>query len=409
MPITFAAAILAALSMAGLPPFIGFMAKEEIYYAIAHPDAWSIVLTVLAIIGNALMLVIGAAVALNPFLGPEVKTPKHAHEGPVLLWLGPVILAAIGLISAIFATYTNHAFISPMASAVAGSPVDAHAAIVFHVGIPLGLSVVTIGLGILIYQRLPRARLSMALLLGKIGWGPDKGFDQFIAGLVRLSTVVTRFLQNGRLEAYMTTVFLVFGVSIWVSLIAFDELPDWPAPGEITFYEAGIFLLAFVGLLAVIYARDRLTAIVSLGIQGFSVAVIFILFGAPDLAFTQFMVETLSVVILALVMTRLTLNKTDHRPLMEKSFDFAVAFIAGSAFTALLLAVLQTPFDPTLSEFFANYSRTIAHGRNIVNVIIVDFRGLDTLGEIAVVMIAGLGIITLIRVKGRRPRAEADE
>ena len=178
-------------------------------------------------------------------------------------------------------------------------------------------------------------------------------------------------------------------------------------PEALSFYEAGIFLLALIGLLAVIYAQDRLIAIVSLGIQGFSVAVIFILFGAPDLAFTQFMVETLSVVILALVMTRLTLHKTDHRPFFEKSFDFVVALIAGSAFTALLLAVIEVPFDPRLSEFFAEYSRVIAHGRNIVNVILVDFRGLDTMGEIAVVMIAGLGIIALIRVKGRKPRSRS--
>jgi len=241
--------------------------------------------------------------------------------------------------------------------------------------------------------------------LRTIGWGPDQGFDQFIAGIVRFSAFATRFLQNGRMEAYMTTVFLVFGLSVWASLIYFDELPQWRMPEALSFYEGGIFLLALVGLLTVIYAQDRLTAIVSLGIQGFSVAVIFILFGAPDLAFTQFMVETLSVVILALVMTRLTLHKTDHRPFLEKSFDFAVAVIAASAFMVLLLAVIEVPFDPRLSEFFIEYSRTIAQGRNIVNVILVDFRGIDTLGEIAVVMIAGLGILALIRVKARKTRS----
>lgn len=409
MPITFAAAALAGLSMAGLPPFIGFMAKEEIYSAIAKPDAWPIMITVLTIFGNALMLVIGAAVAVLPFLGKEVETPKHAHEGPALLWLGPVVLSVAGLLSALFSNYTNHAFISPMASAVSGAGVTAHAAIALHFGVPLTLSVVTILLGCLIFWKLEKARFAMAILLHKIGWGPDHGFDQFISGLVIISTKITRFIQNGRMEAYMTTVFLVFGISVWTSLIAFGEIPSLPRPSGLSFYESGIFLLAFVGLLAVIYAEDRLTAIISLGIQGFAVAVIFILFGAPDLAFTQFMVETLSVVILALVMTRLTLNKTDHRPFLEKSFDFGVALIAGSAFTALLVAVVQVPFNPELSEFFAAYSRTIAHGRNIVNVIIVDFRGLDTLGEIAVVMIAGLGIIALIRVKGRQPRKEVGE
>ncbi len=409
MPITFFAAALAALSMAGIPPFIGFMAKEEIYYAIAKPDAWSLAITALTIFGNALMLVIGAAVAILPFMGEKVETPKHAHEGPILLWVGPIVLAITGLFIAIFSTYTNHAFISPMATAIAGNDVSAKAAIVFHVGVPLTLSIVTILLGCLIFWKLEKARFAMAVLLKAIGWGPDHGFDQFITGVVKGSTFVTRYLQNGRMEAYMTTVFLVFGISVWASLIIFGEVPDWPSPVGLSFYEISIFLLAFIGLLAVIYAEDRLTAIISLGIQGFAVAVIFILFGAPDLAFTQFMVETLSVVILALVMTRLTLNKTDHRPFYEKSFDFVVALIAGSAFTALLLAVVQVPFNAELSEFFAAYSRTIAHGRNIVNVIIVDFRGLDTLGEIAVVMIAGLGIIALIRVKGRQPRQEGSK
>lgn len=407
MPITFAAAALAALSMAGLPPFVGFMAKEEIYYAIAKPDAWSIVITVLTIFGNALMLVIGAAVAVLPFLGNKVETPKHAHEGPVLLWLGPLVLAITGLASALFSGFTNANFISPMSSAIAGQSITSKAAIVFHPGVPLTLSVVTIALGLAIFWKLTTSRLLMAAMLRAIGWGPDHGFDQFIAGVIRLSAWVTRFLQNGRMEAYMTTVFLVFGVSVWSSLLYFGELPHWRMPGALSFYEAGIFLLAFIGLLSVIYAQDRLVAIVSLGIQGFSVAVIFILFGAPDLAFTQFMVETLSVVILALVMTRLTLHKTDHRPFLEKSFDFAVALTAGSAFTVLLLAVIEVPFDPRLSEFFAEYSRVIAHGRNIVNVILVDFRGLDTMGEIAVVMIAGLGIIALIRVKGRKPRSRS--
>ncbi|WP_075995817.1 putative monovalent cation/H+ antiporter subunit A [Salaquimonas pukyongi] len=408
MPITFAAAALAALSMAGLPPFVGFMAKEEIYAAIAAGDPWPLAITALTVVGNALMLVIAAAVAILPFLGKSVKTPKHAHEGPVLLWLGPVVLAVCGLVSAVLSGKTNHLIISPMSSAVAGSEVHAHAAIALHIGIPLLLSVITIALGVVLFLQLSRSRDAMAAALRGIGWGPDHGFDQFMKGLVSGSAAITRVIQNGRLEGYMTTVFFVFGAAVWFSLYTYGELPDFPQFVAPTFYEAGIFLLALLGLGAVIYAHDRLTAIVSLGIQGFSVAVIFILFGAPDLAFTQFMVETLSVVILALVMTRLTLNKTDHRPFGEKSFDITVASIAGSGFAVLMLAVLQVPFDPRLSEFFSAYSRVVAHGRNIVNVIIVDFRGLDTLGEIAVVMIAGLGIIALIRVKARQPRSEAE-
>lgn len=166
--------------------------------------------------------------------------------------------------------------------------------------------------------------------------------------------------------------------------------------------------IAVIGLVAVVLAQDRLTAIVSLGIQGFSVAVIFLLYGAPDLAFTQFMIETLAVVILALVMTRLRLSPSDHRPFRETLPDAAIALACGLGATLLLLKVTEGPFNAALSDFFNQYSKTIAHGANVVNVIIVDFRGTDTLGEIAVVMIAALAILSLVRLRAGSLRPIAD-
>lgn len=406
MPVTFAAACLAALSMAGLPPLIGFLAKEEIYAAIAGPDAWSVAITLVAIAGNALMLVIGAAVALKPFLGTRPASLGAVHEGPVLLWLGPVVLGLLGLASALAYGVSNHYIFSPIASAAAGAPVIAHGALALHPGIPLTLSAVTVALGALVYWRLDMARLIVAIVLARIGWGPDKGFDQAVSGIVGLAARVTRIVHGGRLDVYMMAVFLTVACVLIVPMVVFDELPDFPVALTLTFYEWGVVAIAVIGLIAVMIANDRLTAIVSLGIQGFAVALIFMLFGAPDLSFTQFMVETLSVVILALVMTRLTLHKADHRPTHAKIVDGAISLAAGAGFGLLLLAVTQVPFDASLSQFFAENSRTIAHGRNIVNVIIVDFRGLDTLGEIAVVMIAGLSILALIRIRVRRPRVK---
>ena len=177
-------------------------------------------------------------------------------------------------------------------------------------------------------------------------------------------------------------------------------MPDFPA---LAFYEWTVIAIAVIGLGAIIQAKDRLTAIVSLGIQGFAVALLYMLLGAPDLSFTQFMVETLSVVILALVITRLRLSPSDHRPAGQKLLDFAISLACGAGFGLLLLKVVQLPFDRTLTAFFNAHAKVDAHGRNIVNVIIVDFRGMDTLGEIAVVMIAGLAILALVRI--RVPRA----
>ncbi|KKX28097.1 putative monovalent cation/H+ antiporter subunit A [Rhizobium sp. LC145] len=409
MPVTFAAGLLAALSMGGLPLFFGFLAKEEIYYALAHGDPRSIMFTTVAVIGNALMFAVAFAVGLKPFIGKHVETPKHAHEGPVLLWLGPVVLAVLGLLAGLISAPAHLYVSSPMASAVKGAPVTIDISTVPHIGLPLLLSIVTVLFGILVYLRIDSARAAMVRLLAALGPGPDRGFDHFVSGLVRLAVSVTRFVQPGRLEVYITASFILVALALLLPLFLFGELPDMPAwPRDALIQEYAFLAIALIGLFAVLKAADRLTAIVSLGIQGFAVAVLFLLFGAPDLSFTQFMVETLSVVILALVMTRLRLSPRDHRPRGQMLFDATIAIACGLGFALLLLKATQAPFNNALTEFFNAYSKVIAHGANVVNVIIVDFRGTDTLGEIAVVMVTGLAVLALIRIRVGGTRRLAD-
>ncbi|WP_412051662.1 putative monovalent cation/H+ antiporter subunit A [Hoeflea sp. Naph1] len=403
MPITFVAAMIAAVSMGGLPPMFGFLAKEEVYAALWAADAWSLFFVAVAVIGNGLMFVAGFVVAIKPFFGPVVKTPKHAHEGPILLWLGPLTLGIVALVGALASPFAHHLFTSPMTSAVVGEPETVTISLIPHIGMPLALSLVTIVFGIVVYRLFDRARDMVARVLAAFGWGPDRGFDQFIFGLVRFSSSITRVLQPGRLDIYMTVTFIMIAIAFLGPMAWYGEWPSMPVwPKDAQFHELVVIAIAFIGILAVINAKDRLTAIVSLGIQGFAVALIFMLFGAPDLSFTQFMVETLAVVILALVMTRLKLTAVDHRPTREKVSDMSVALACGTGFALYLLAVTQQPFNSYLSDFFSAYSKVVAHGANVVNVIIVDFRGTDTLGEIAVVMVTGLAILSLIRI--RTPR-----
>ncbi|UNK37213.1 putative monovalent cation/H+ antiporter subunit A [Shinella sp. H4-D48] len=404
MPITFLAALVAALSMGGLPPFFGFLAKEEIYAALAGGNARAIAFTSAAVIGNALMFAVAFAVALKPFLGNAVATPKQAHEGPALLWIGPVLLAVTGLAIGIFSGLAHALMTSPLASAISGTAQTVTISAVPHAGIALYLSLLTVAIGVAVFLKLNAARGAADRLIEDIGWGPDRGFDQAMRGLVRFSTRVARFTQPGLMEIYMTATFVVVALALLVPPAVYGEWPRAPVwPADMPFHELAVMVLAALGIAAVLMARNRLTAIVALGIQGFCVAMLFLLFGAPDLAFTQFMIETLSVVILALAMTRLKLTPRDHRPLREKIPDAVIAIACGLGFALFLLRVTQARFDTALTDFFNLYSKTIAHGANVVNVIIVDFRGTDTLGEIAVVMVTGLAILSLIRVrKGRR-------
>lgn len=400
MPITFVAALLAALSMGGLPLFFGFLAKEEIYYALEGGNLRALLFTVVAVTGNALMFAIAFAVGLKPFIGKAGDTPKHAHEGPPLLWIGPVVLAALGLFAGLFSTLAHRFVSTPMASAVEGVATPVTISTIPHVGVPLFLSLVTVALGILVYLQLTRARALMVRVLDAIGPGPDRAFDAIMSGLVRLSAVITRIAQPGRLEIYVTATFVFLALTLLVPPFLYGELPAVPLwPTDVALHEWAFVAIALIGLVAVLMASNRLTAIVSLGIQGFAVAVIFLLFGAPDLSFTQFMVETLSVVILALAMTRLRLSPSDHRPIRQRLGDAAIAIACGIGFMLMLMKSTQAVFDNRLTDFFNAYSKIIAHGANVVNVIIVDYRGVDTLGEIAVVMITGLAILALIRIR----------
>ena len=400
MPITFAAALAAAISMAGLPPFFGFLAKEEIYYALAHGNPRAVLFTGIAILGNGLMFAIAFAVALKPFLGKPVKTPKQAHEGPLLLWFGPALLALKGLTIALFTGIAHFYISTPMASAIAGEPRPVEISLIPHIGVPLGLSLLTIALGIALYTQLSTVRSLIDRTFKALGAGPDRGFDVFIEMLVKVSFHITRRIQPGRLEFYVTATFAVIAAVLLVPLFLYGELPSMPSwPRDMPVHELTFIAIAVAGLIAVLTASSRLTAIIALGIQGFAVAVIFLLFGAPDLSFTQFMVETLSVVILTLVMTRLRLSPSDHRGLGQKLLDSTIAIACGAGFALFLMRATEASFDNRLTDFYNTYSKVIAHGANVVNVIIVDFRGTDTLGEIAVVMITGLAILALIRIR----------
>ncbi|GHD06333.1 putative monovalent cation/H+ antiporter subunit A [Tianweitania populi] len=407
MPLTFAAALGAGLSMAGIPLFTGFLAKETIYEALTGgAGAWSLLVLIVAILGNAAMVAIGFEVGLKPFIGETRPTPQAAHEAPVLLWLGPVVLAVAGLGLSLLSYWFYSFLADPMASAIADASVRNHASPLPHISLAFGLSLFTLAIGAVLYLGLDGLRRGISGGLAAFGWGPDRGFDQVMRGLVRLAVRVTAVVQNGRLDVYITVAFVVIAAALLLPMILAGELPALPSIPMLQLHEWAVMLVAVTGLYAVLRTRNRLTAIASLGIQGFAVAVLFLLMGAPDLSFTQFMVETLSVVILALVMTRIRLDPTDHRPWNEKLLDGTIAIACGLGFGLLLLKVTQGVFDTALTDFFNANARLIAHGRNVVNVIIVDFRGFDTLGEIAVVTITGLAILAIIRIGTPREKRE---
>jgi len=404
LPMAFLAGILAAASMAGLPLTVGFLAKEEVFLALSEAPAAATLLTVAGVVGNAGMVAVACLVGIRPFIG--VQQPGGGKRAATLgLNVGPVLLAAAGVVAGLATGALHRIVTDPMTSAAYGAPATVTVGPVPHLGLPLLLSAIVLALGLALAWSFGRWRGFWSSAVRRIGLlGPDRAYDAALRGTVLMAAGIIEGLQNGSLRFYLGVVFVLFAGVLLVPLGLGPGWPEWPGLAALTLYEWTTMLVAGLGLLAIAIARSRVVAIAALGLQGFAVAMLFLLFGAPDLAFTQFMIEILSVVILTLALTRLNLTPPDRRSAGEKLFDLPVAAACGVGVAAMILAVTGLPFDGSLTEFFNAASYPEAHGRNIVNVIIVDFRGLDTLGEIAVVMTAGLAISAVMRIRRQAGR-----
>lgn len=417
MPVTFIGTALASLAMIGLPLTLGYFAKEEMYLGLLGWQWSDMVVLLVLVAGNAILAGIAMLILVRPFLGPIVPTPKPAHEAPIAMLAGPVVLGGASIVAGVMPDWLVGALIGPGTLAVLGEAATSHLSLAINPASPLlWLSIATWLLGYLVYRQASVLRTLLRRLESGLGWTADTVFDAVMFGLIRFSGAVTRLLHHGKLEIYLVTLFAGLALALVAPLLVLGgygvllptaELGNWSATlvwPVLQPYEWGVIALALVGLLAVLLSPSRLVAIIALGIQGTAVALIFLLFGAPDLAFTQFMVEILSVVILALVMTRLRLDERDHRPFEDLARDGTLALVCGTGVALLLMVVLTGTLDTRLSDLFAATSVPVAHGANIVNVILVDYRGFDTLGEISVVMAAGIAIAALLR---RRPRPAA--
>lgn len=422
MPVTFIGAALAALSMVGLPLTVAYFAKEEMYLSLVGGDWTALLVLAVLVIGNGLLAGVGLLVMIRPFLGEVVATPKSPHEAPIAMLAGPMVLGACGVIAGILPDALGNDVVAPAVEAILGSRPELHLTLALDpANVLLWLSVATWLVGVVVFRQAVMIRGALRRAGTALGWTADSVFDAVMFGLIRFSGAVTRVVQHGQLEIYLVVVFIGLGLAAVLPmlmlggfdwLIAAEELGNWSArlvPPDLRIHEWGIIGLAVLGLVAVLAAPSRLVAILSLGVQGTALALVFLLFGAADLAFTQLMVEILSVVVLTLVMTKLRLDERDHRPFEDWARDGLIAILAGAGVSLVLMLVLNGAFNPRLSDFFIETSVPIAHGHNIVNVILVDYRGFDTLGEISVVMGAGIAILTLLRRRKRRAKTGSAE
>lgn len=404
MPVTATAALLGGLSMAGLPPFIGFAAKELVYETgLAASAGW--VLVAAALVANAAMVVVAGVVAVRCFSGDLTATPRTPHDPGFAMLAGPVVLATLGLLFGLAPWLVGDGLIVPAASAIAAEPLE-YSLSLWHGFTPmLGLSVLTLALGVFAYLRWDSLRSTLASIRQIDLWGPDRAYDRVMDGLQRLALWQTGLIQPGSLRSYVARTLLIMSLAALVTLLLRRGL-ELPSFTDSLAPDLAIAALLVVSSLAVARARNFITGIVAAGMVGFVIALLFLFQGAPDLAFTQFSVEALAIIIMLAIVGYMPFRERDSRVPEERRRDALVASVVGATASLVLLAVLAQPFDARLSDWFRVASVPEAHGRNLVNVILVDFRALDTMGEITVL---GLAAVAAAAVLAGLRRATAEK
>lgn len=399
MPITMVAAGVLALSMAGLPPLFGFVGKELIYEAALHFGPAVAAVTSASVLANIALVAGAGLIAVRPFFGALNEVTQKAHRAEVGLWIGPVVLAILSAGLGIAPWVLDKAVLGPSASALLGTSVSPHLALWHGVNVPFGLSVITVAAGVgtyLVWTRIHTSAPGRAFERW-LGTGLDNGYDHVVDGLMAFGAWQTRVLQNGRLRNYIATILVTLVGLVAYAALSVGPLAWSPSVVGIAVYEWTLAGLVVGGALATVFFRSRLAIVISLGVSGFSIALLYLAYSAPDLAMTQFLIETLTVILFVLVLVALpTVDESVSAGAATR--DGALAVTVGGTVTALILAILHAPFSNPMGEFYAQNSYVEAVGRNIVNTILVDFRALDTLGEITVLLIAGFGIYVLLRL-----------
>ncbi|HRQ71737.1 MAG TPA: proton-conducting transporter membrane subunit [Phycisphaerales bacterium] len=401
MPLLAAAAALAALSMAGVPPLVGFIAKELAIKAVL-PDAdlgrEGYALAAVFVAAAALGVAVALRVGFAPFFGAKRETKREAHEPPASLLLGPGVLALLGLGASVAPGLIATPLVEPAASAALGAQAHPHVALWHGLNLALALSAGALVLGVALF----RGQWAIVGLAGPAtrpldAIGPSRLYEHALAALLGFADAQTRVLQSGSLRRYAFITFGVIVLAVGATFMLRRPLDALPDIGDARPYEIGLVLLILIGAWFTAVARNRLAAIAGLGLVGYGIAIIFVLFGAPDLALTQVCIETLAVVLLVLVFYMLP-DFRSFSARREKARDLVVALAGGAAMAGLVLVVADHRPDMTVSDYYAANSYGLAHGRNVVNVILVDFRALDTLGEIVVLVVAAVGVYALMKL-----------
>lgn len=423
MPITFTVALIGSFSMAGLPPFNGFLSKEMFFQAavditslgLFNLDTIGSLIPIVAWVGSIFTFIYSMIIVFQTFLGPykEERLEHPGTEPRIGMLISPMILAAMVILIFFFPNILGDYIITPaMASVfpdIAASTNLGVEILAWHglnTALYMTVGVVVIGLFLYLFPRFYKWIYD----LFPMNWSFNSVYDFLLDKGEETSTRVTNKYMTGFLRNYMMYIFVFFILVVGGAFFltgSFDFTISGNAP--ITIFEWVIVITLIVAAISVLFARSRLTAILLNSVLGYGVALFFVIFRAPDLALTQTVVETVTTVLFLVAYYFL--------PEWEKEGDkrginggkLIISIGVGATFTLVALAVQNNRLFERISTYFEN-SYELVGGKNIVNAILSDFRGFDTMLEVVVLLIAGIGVYSIIKLKaGKRGEKFEDQ
>ena len=409
MPYTGALAIIASLAMAGVPLLNGFLSKEMFFTEALEVQGhqfmrWGIAGA--AVLAGAFGVAYSLRFVHDTFFGEgPVRIERTPHEPPRFMRIPVEILVILCLAVGVAPALTIAPVLHAAAQGVLGDNVPYYSLAIWHgFNTPLMMSLVGLAAGIALYFGIRR-------LIDLYGISYDsrgrRVYEWKVAEAVRLAGKLTARLENGSLQRYLVLVVLsalALGVVPFLSSDLVFSGRSQPMP-PLAWLVWGIGMVATVA--TVVLHRRRLLALVVMGAVGLAVSLAFVLLSAPDLALTQLLVEMVTIALMLMALNYLPAESAPEPSRLRRWRDAAIALAAGGGVAAMAYAIITRPLDTVASQILA-LSLPEGGGSNVVNVILVDFRGFDTLGEIAVFGIAGLVVHAMLRRARLLPERRVD-
>ncbi|MGP4061633.1 Na+/H+ antiporter subunit A [Halobacillus sp. H74] len=411
MPMTATLAVLASFSMAGVPlPFLnGFYSKEMFFEASLHLESAGTdisgflqsAIPYLAVFGSIFTFVYSMYFFFGTFRGkPQLdELPKKPHEAPWGMLVSPIILVAGVIIIGIFPNLVNGSFIAHAADAVNGASLKPKDIYFWHGFIPpfiMSLAVVVFGTILALSRKIwqPVYRVVPGVL------SMNKVYDGAVDRIESYSATITKGYMNGSLGRYMRLILAAIIIITFAFMAVTGGFTiDTSNVAQITAPEILVAVTMVIAAIGTVLTNNRIAAILILGVVGYGLSMLFVLYRAPDLALTQLIVETVTVALFLLVFYHLPKLKKKDEPMSTKALNLIISIGFGAMMTMVAISSHSSKFFDPISQYFIDNSYKLGGGDNIVNVILVDFRGLDTLFEIVVLGLAAMAIFALIRLR----------